>query len=335
MSLFLAAKPNPAPQPGDGDDVGFKDFLGLAAGASIASTLVVDLPANFVAGSYFLSAVADIDNAIPETGGDDGVALNGLVAAKTIKVIRPDLVVSALTGPARAARGGVAAVTATVKNLAASPATAPASSLKFYLSDDQTLDTEDVELSPARTVPALAANGVSTAVTILTIPGSVTTGNKFILARADALDQVIEDQEGNNVTARAIEIGDFVDLQITAVAGPATVRAGQDMTVSFTVKNAGIAPVGAFKVTVYLAPAAPPPAPGDGDAVGVKTIATPGHAGEPGHDGGGHGAGRSGCPGSTRCRSWPTSTTRFPSSAARRPANGRLATKTISVQPPL
>jgi subtilase family serine protease len=110
-------------------------------------------------------------------------------------------------------------------------------------------------------------------VTTLVIPGSVTTGNKFILARADALDQVIEAAEGNNITARAIEIGDFADLQITAVAGPATVRAGQNMTVSFTVRNAGTAPVGTFNVTVYLAPAAPPPAPGDGDPVGLKTIA--------------------------------------------------------------
>ncbi len=312
VNLFLAPAPNPAPAPGDGTGVGFKDFPGLAAGASLASTLVVDLPASFTAGSYFLSAVADAGNAIPETGGSDGVALNGRVAAKTITVIRPDLVVSTLTGPLRAARGGTAAVTATVKNLAASPATAPASSLKFYLSDDQTLDGTDVELSPARTVPALAAGGVSTAVTTLTIPPSVTTGNKFILARADALDQVIEAQEGNNVTARAIEIGDFADLQITAVAGPATVRAGQNMTVSFTVKNAGTAPVDTFNVTAYLAPAAPPPSPATATLSAsrrsprwarwrawprrwwwrCRTIWPPG---------------------STRCPSWPTPTTRFPS----------------------
>jgi len=66
----------------------------------------------------------------------------------------------------------------------------------------------------------------------------------------------------------------FADLQITAVAGLTTVHAGQNMTVSFTVKNAGSAPVGPFNVTVYLAPAATPPAPGAGEAVGLKTIAS-------------------------------------------------------------
>src|SRR5258705_4441337 len=79
----------------------------------------------------------------------------------SITVSRPDLVVSALTGPVRAARGGTAAVTATVKNFAAAPATAPPSSLKFYLSDDQTLDAADIELSPARAGPALGAGDAS------------------------------------------------------------------------------------------------------------------------------------------------------------------------------
>ena len=77
VNLFLAQAPNPAPVPGDGIGVGFKDFPGLAAGAGLASTLVVTLPESFVAGTYFLSAVADAGNAIPETNGHDGAALNG------------------------------------------------------------------------------------------------------------------------------------------------------------------------------------------------------------------------------------------------------------------
>jgi hypothetical protein len=58
------------------------------------------------ASSSWPSAVVDAGNAIPETGGNDGAVLNGRVAAKPITVIRPDLVVSTLTGPIRAARGG-------------------------------------------------------------------------------------------------------------------------------------------------------------------------------------------------------------------------------------
>jgi hypothetical protein len=205
VNIFLAAAPNPAPAPGDGTGVGLKELPGLAAGASLASTLVVDVPANFVAGAYFLSAVADAGSAIPETNGNDSFALNGRVATKTIAVIRPDLMVS-LTGPVQAARGGIAVVSATVRNAAASPGTAPPSSLKFYLSDDQVLDGADLELSPARAVPSLGPGGISAATTTLVIPASVTPGAKFIITRADALDQVPEADENNNTAVLPIEI---------------------------------------------------------------------------------------------------------------------------------
>ena len=273
VNLFLAATPNPAPAPGDGIGVGFKDFAGLGAGASLSSTLAVDLPANFAAGTFFLAAVADAGNAIPETNGSDSFALNGQVAAKTITVVRPDLVVSAFTAPGRAARGGTIAVAATVKNSAAAPGTAPASSLKFYLSDDPVLDGSDLELSPARAIAALGSGATSAATTTLLIPATVTTGAKFLIARADALDQIAESDENNNTTARPIVIGDFADLQIAAVAGPAAAGTGRPMIVSFTARNAGPAPVGPFRVNVFLAAAPnPAPAPGDGTGVGLKHL---------------------------------------------------------------
>ena len=294
VGVFLAAGPNPAPAPGDGLRVGVKDLPGLGAGASLASTLVVNLPADFAAGAHFLSAVADPDNVIPEASGNDSPALNGRVATTIITVIRPDLQVSSFTGPPRAARGGLATVTATVRNAAASPGTAPASSLRFYLSDDQTLDGADLELAPARAIPALGPGATSPAATTLAIPASATTGSKFLLARADALDQVTEADETNNVAVLPIEVGDFVDLQITAVAAPATGRAGQPATVSVTVRNAGNAPAGPFNVVFYLAPAStPPPTAGDGVVLGSKRIPSLGSLASCCHHGPLHGPGGS------------------------------------------
>ncbi|HUK62855.1 MAG TPA: CARDB domain-containing protein, partial [Dongiaceae bacterium] len=104
------------------------------------------------------------------------------------------------------------------------------------------------------------------------IPASVTPGSKFLIARADALDQIPEGDESNNVAVLPIEIGDFIDLQITALAAPATGRTGQPITASVTLRNAGSAPSGPFSITFYLAPANPPPAAGDGIAIGAKVI---------------------------------------------------------------
>ena len=91
--------------------------------------------------------------------------------------------------------------------------------------------------------------------------------------------------------------------------------------------------MGAFNVTVYLAPAAPPPAPGDGDAVGVKTITTLGTLASlattvvvtvPDDL----------APGVYALSVVADADDTIPELRNAAP-NGRLATKTISVQPPL
>jgi hypothetical protein len=124
-------------------------------------------------------------------------------------------------------------------------------------------------------VVALGTGGASAAVTTLVIPSTVTTGARFLLARADALDQIAEGDESNNTTAVPIEIGNFADLQIAAVAGPVAVGTGRPMTVSFTTRNAGLAPVGPFRVNLFLA-AAPNPAPTPGNGIGVGFKDLPG-----------------------------------------------------------
>ena len=57
------------------------------------------------------------------------------------------------------------------------------------------LDERDVELVPVRTIAVLAPGGVSTGVTTLVDSALRDHGAKFLLARADALDPVIESDE--------------------------------------------------------------------------------------------------------------------------------------------
>jgi len=272
VSVFMA--PGVDPTPGAGMELGGKNIPALGTGASLAGTVVVIVPAEFAHGPYSLSAVADLSNAIPELGGNDSVTLNGRVAARTINVVRPDLQIR-LTGPARAGRGGIVTVTTTVRNAALSPGMAPPSSVKFYLSSE---GVPDVELPPARAIPALGPGATSTVTTTLLIPATAAVGPSLLIARADALDAVIESNEDNNVATLPLEIGDFVDLAIAAVSGPATVKAGASMTVSMTTRNAGAVPAGPFRVTFYLAQPFPGAPAGDGVVVGFKNIASLGAA---------------------------------------------------------
>ena len=160
-----------------------------------------------------------------------------------------------------------------MRNIGASPSVAPLSTLTFYLSDDQTLDPADIELAALRPIPMLTASATSACVSTLRIPASVTTGAKFILARADALDSVLESNEDNNVAMLPLEIGDFVDLTITTLSGPASVKTGAAMTLSVTTRNGGPVPAGPFRVAFYLAQPFPGALPGDGVAVGFKDLA--------------------------------------------------------------
>ena len=263
VRLYLAPA-SPPPDPGDGVDVGFRAVTSLAAGASLATTAVVTVPGNLSQTSYFVSAVADADGQVAEIV--EGAAANGRVAAAATTLVRPDLVVSRLdvagTAAARAARGGTLTLrNVTVKNTALTPGYAPASTLKFYLSGDAVLDAGDVELTPAVPVPALAPGASFAAVPTLTIPASVATGARFLIARANALGNVPESDSTNDTAAAPLEIGDFADLEITAVAGPAAAGTGLPMTVSFTTRNAGTAPVGSVPCEPVPGPGAEPAEP--------------------------------------------------------------------------
>ena len=271
---FYLAPASPPPNPGAGVDVGFRAFTALAAGAILATTAVVTVPGNLSQTSYLVSAVADADGQVTEI--IEGTTANGRVAATPTTLVRPDLIVSRLDvaglAAARAARGGTLTLrNVTVKNAAATPGYAPASTLKFYLSGDAVLDGGDFELTPAVTVPALAPGASFAAIPTLTIPASAVTGARFLIARANALGNVPESDTTNDTASASVEIGDFADLKITAVAGPTAAGTGRPMTVSFTTRNAGIAPVGPFRVTLFMAIGPnPPPVPDDGTDVGFK-----------------------------------------------------------------
>ena len=86
VSFFLAPVSDPAPPPGAGVLVGFRDLQGLAAVTSFATPAIVTVPADLAQGSYVLSAVADVEGAIPEVAGN---AANGRTAARAINVVRP------------------------------------------------------------------------------------------------------------------------------------------------------------------------------------------------------------------------------------------------------
>ena len=120
--------------------------------------------------------------------------------------------------PATAAAGGTIAVTDAVKNQGGGAA--GATTTRFYLSADAVLDAGDVLLSPARSLPNLAAGDVNSGSTTLLIPSTVGMGTYSVIAKADADSTVAETYESNNTSSRTVRIGG--DLIVSALTVPAT-----------------------------------------------------------------------------------------------------------------
>jgi subtilase family serine protease len=140
-------------------------ILAPQTGASTGSTALT-IPVGTAAGAYFLIARADADGVVvemDETNNTDSRAI----------AIGSDLTITQVSAPAHAGSGATIAVSDTTQNGSAGPAAA--STTRFYLSTDTTLDAADLSLG-SRAVPALAGGASSTATTTLTIPTGIPAG---------------------------------------------------------------------------------------------------------------------------------------------------------------
>jgi subtilase family serine protease len=132
-------------------------------------------------------------------------------------------------------------VTDTTKNQGAGPSAASATA--FYLSTNTLLDAADVPLG-SRTVPSLAAGASSSGSTPLAIPAATVTGTYFILARADAVNAIVETLENNNVrSSGAVRVGP--DVIVSSVTVPAVAGAGATIAAVDVTKNQGAGSVAA------------------------------------------------------------------------------------------
>jgi subtilase family serine protease len=220
--------------------VGARAVPALSAGGSQAGSATISIPAGTATGTYYLLVRADGGDAVTEARETNNV--------KWVQLqVGGDLVISALTGIARAAAGGTIAVTDTTRNQGAGDI--GASTTAFYLSADYAFDASDVRLG-ARAVPALAGGASHSATTSLVLPASLAAGTWMVVAKADADAAVTETMEGNNTRSFSMQVGP--DLRIASFSAPSSGTAGSTVTVSTTVTNGGAAPAGASRVRFYL-----------------------------------------------------------------------------------
>src|SRR3990172_3106949 len=220
----------------------------LSAGANSQGTTSVTIPAGIAVGTYYIIAMADAAGTVAETN-----ETNNTKATSAIKIgaelIGSDLTVTTVTAPTAAAAGGPITVAGTTTNNR--PGTVAASTTRFYLSADPSLDGSDVALNGSRQVPALAAGGSSSGTTSALIPTGTPSGSYYVIAKADGDYFIPETSETNNTKySTSIKIGP--DLTVTAVAAPATAGAGKSISVTDTTQNSGAGSAAPSMTSFYL-----------------------------------------------------------------------------------
>ena len=208
----------------------------LASNATYSTTQQVNIPA-VPAGTYYLIVRTDAYTSRTETDEDNNTK------ALAVTIVTPDLVPTAFTGPASgtADAGKAINVSYTVKNQGTGTAAATWYDY-IYLSDDDTLTTQDTYLGYFPHSSNLAKDATYSATQSVNIPNKA-PGTYYLFFASDAVTgqgSVYEGGADDNNTRGPIAIEILApDLVPTAFTAPGTVDAGKAISVSYTVKNQG------------------------------------------------------------------------------------------------
>lgn len=217
----------------------------LAAGATNATAITVEVYEDTVPGSYVLEACADGEKQLTEKNEGD----NCLLSTAAINVLQvPNLVITQVGNPPATAVPGKTSflLTETVQNIG--PVGAPASIVGFTL-----VSTVDplirFDLRGAQDVPALASTAIFNGSGTVTVRSETLPGSYRVQACADYKKAVLESDEDGNcaLSTGAVQVSGLPDLIVTDVTlppAPVTVAPGGPVTLTTFVKNQGLADAG-------------------------------------------------------------------------------------------
>jgi subtilisin family serine protease/subtilase family serine protease len=209
--------------------LGSRSVPSLAAGASSAGSTTVTIPQSTAVGTWYIVAKADGEEVVSEISETNNMFTRSIG-------IGPDLDITSMSSPTTGSPGSSVIITDTTQNLGGG--VAEESVTQFFLSADSTIDPSDTLLG-GRSVSSLAAGAFSAGSTTVAIPEGTTSGNWFIVGKADGEDQVTETNENNNIYVRSITIGSEVDLTIAGLSAPSTAGPGNSIDVTDTTRNVG------------------------------------------------------------------------------------------------
>jgi len=215
----------------------------------------VIIPGGTPPGSYYLGAIADVNDDVEESREDNNTGVGGSVAV----VSPPDYVVTALS---RCDSGEVEAgqsiqVTVTTRN--EGPGDAPSigtSVTGIFLSEDDIITTSDIFLGRLGVSPLLAGAAETHECVTIATPQYLSAGTYYLGAICDGNGQLVEADETNNTLADGTvtvtpQLPDFVITDL-ARCDSGQREPGQHIQVTLTIANQGTAHAEPCDISVYL-----------------------------------------------------------------------------------
>ena len=196
-------------------------------------------------GNYYLGVIVDWDGAqgtVSEASEINNVSLVPVEVSIAGSAPGIDLQPSQLSASAAATAGATIEASVTLSNSGTEPSGDFVSG--WYLSSDTFINSGDDVLLGTFEWSSMAPFTSSSVTRVLTVPAGTSQGNWYVGYISDVNSQVDETDEGNNIAVSAGAVGvetpvEGIDLRAVSIAAPATVAAGNILTVASVVRNSG------------------------------------------------------------------------------------------------
>lgn len=225
----------------------------LGKGSSVEQQVAVNI-ADKKVGNWYLLIQTDANNQLSELNKNNNVKA---IPVTVVQSPLPDLTAVSVATDSVLTSGQPMKVKSNVRNIGKSATRSNKWSDTYYLSASTVLNTKNaVQLGSKAHVGTLDVGTDYSSEATFTIPANV-QGNYLLFVVTDATDAIVEEDENNNSKGIPVFINGSADtpadLLVTNVTAPGTVKAGEDVTVSYQIKNAGEYPAAAnLHDVIYL-----------------------------------------------------------------------------------
>ncbi len=175
------------------------------------------------------------------TNAQNNDELTGMSANFSTQSLSPDVTITNLSAPNTVHPGDFIQLNYTITNQGNGDVNTR-SKTQFYLSADTTLDTGDTYLTYDYNYHwNLSAGASKVDYVYVSLDQNLEAGNYYILAQADANNDISESNENNNITSQQITVGGTPepDLIISNLSGDHTIEAGNSLWLDYTLTNQG------------------------------------------------------------------------------------------------